>query len=223
MLEMASTVFLTLTFDTTQRHLIRLSSHWMFDVDLWVKKRRRAKNICPCTTEGQPNNDEVTKTIYTMCSYKPYGNYHFVISLLPCLSLHLEHMYCSIRRNSVTSSFLETSKSRLGHTKEKIKLTTNKKNNRTGTKSYPSYRPPAQLHTNHHTEAILVGCCPQWGQHDRQRSPQCYCTYIYICVYICIYPQHSLLLAKLIGQTGCLFSFTSAQTTFVRAQFTGRN
>lgn len=50
-----------------------------------------------------------------------------LVSPLAMFILHKKHTYCSMRRNSVISSFLETSESRLGHMKEI------NKNNRTGT------------------------------------------------------------------------------------------
>lgn len=68
-----------------------------------------------------------------------------LLSPLAVFILHKKHRMCSMRRNSVISSSLETSRS--GHAKEI------NKNNRTGIQSHPSYWPPAQLHTSHHTEA----------------------------------------------------------------------
>lgn len=50
-----------------------------------------------------------------------------LVSPLAMFILHKKHTYCSMRRNSVISSVLETSESRLAHTKEI------NKNNRTGT------------------------------------------------------------------------------------------
>lgn len=149
-----------------------------------------------------------------------------LVSPLAMFILHKKHTYCSMRRNSVISSFLETLESRSGHTKEI------NKNNRTGTyKSYPSYWPPAQLHTSHHTEANLGLTAVRGGYSNKSRAlvNKCSLEKIVRGAHNVIY-HHSIFYfwqnkksLKIIDWSHRLsVQFYFKQTTFFIAQYTGR-
>lgn len=102
----------------------------MFPLNVWfvmlIKHRGlmsdKRQNVQKCVPAQQKSSQIMMKwqQQLTQCGYKLYCTYNFVISPLAFfIFLHKKHTYCSMRRNSVISSFLETSESRSGHTKEK--------------------------------------------------------------------------------------------------------
>lgn len=122
---------------------------WRLTLQSYEWKTKKG-NVQKCTTAQQKNSQIMMKwqQQFTECGYN--STVLIILSLVSPLVmfiLHKKHTYCSMRRNYVISSFLETLKSRSGHTKEINKI------NRTGT--YKVTHHIGLLHTSHHTEANL--------------------------------------------------------------------